>query len=117
MSNPNLFEQPAEVGGAYYADPSNIANDYGGVHKNSGIINRAAYLMFQSGQFTKPKLAKLWYRSLSRLNPTSEFLDCRYAVLATARIDNMSDAQKNDNRVGGLPHHRTYGSVYGGSIA
>ncbi|MBH8568267.1 M4 family metallopeptidase [Microvirga sp. STS02] len=48
MSNPNLYGQPAYYKGQYWAattsSPSN-ANDQGGVHTNSGILNYWYYLI------------------------------------------------------------------------
>jgi Zn-dependent metalloprotease len=48
MSNPNLYGQPAYYKGRYWAattsSPSN-ANDQGGVHTNSGVLNYWYYLI------------------------------------------------------------------------
>lgn len=61
MSNPERLQQPSRVGGQYYVDPSDRANDNGGVHTNSSIINHATYLMWKNGITEKTKLAKLFY--------------------------------------------------------
>lgn len=93
MSNPNEFYQPDAVEGTYYVAPvasPNNSNDQGGVHTNSGIINHAAYLMWRNGISNKQTLAKLWYKSLLKLNPSSDFLDCRVAVVSAAKNMRMS---------------------------
>lgn len=65
--------------------------DNGYVHSNSGIINHAAYLMDQNWPETNhaKELATLFYKSMYYLassTPNSDFLDCRHAVLAAAKV-------------------------------
>ena len=98
LENPNVTEGPKEVNGLYYVDPfcanpEQIDSDYCGVHINSSIISYAAYLMWEREEFTKTELAKLWYFSLYRLTPVSEFSNVRYALIAAARLLKMTDSQ------------------------
>lgn len=97
MSNPEAFSQPSKVGGKYYVNPTNPNdyNDYGGVHTNSGIINHAAYLMWKNGIYDKTRLARLFYNSLFIMNSTSDFKDCRHAVVNAAKNMNMSSQEIN----------------------
>lgn len=94
MSNPEALGQPSKVGGRYYVNPSDINNDYGGVHTNSGILNHAAYLMWENGIKDKDKLAKLFYNSLYIMNSTATFQDCRIAVTSAANNLGMSSKEK-----------------------
>lgn len=58
MSNPNQFQQPDTYQGTYWAattsNPTD-ANDYGGVHTNSGVLNYWFYLLSQGGSGTNDK--------------------------------------------------------------
>lgn len=71
--------------------------DNGGVHYNSGIVNYAAYKMDQSWPESNHanELATLFYKSIYYLTPNSTFLDCRHAVLSSAKSMNMSDEKRN----------------------
>lgn len=48
MSNPPAFENPDSTSSVYYNGDS---DDSGGVHTNSGVNNKAAYLMTEGGTF------------------------------------------------------------------
>ena len=61
----------------------NTTEDNGGVHSNSGIPNRAFYLVAKS--LTRAKAAKIWYRALTTyLTRTSQFIDARIATVKAA---------------------------------
>ena len=61
----------------------NTTEDNGGVHSNSGIPNRAFYLVAKS--LTRAKAAKIWYRALTiYLTRTSQFIDARIATVKSA---------------------------------
>lgn len=61
-----------------------IDDDYGGVHINVGIINKATYLT--GSQIGKDKLEQIYYRILSAryLNNQSQFIDMRLACIQAA---------------------------------
>jgi Zn-dependent metalloprotease len=91
MSNPIRFNQPEKM-----ADFRVLANnrdgDYGGVHINSGIHNKAAFNVMTSadasGQtlFTPEQLAGMFYLALTQqLSATSQFIDSRRAVMISAQ--------------------------------
>lgn len=59
------------------------SSDNGGVHLNSGILNKAFYLMANSISLTKAE--KIYYRALSTyLTRYSQFYDFRFAVVQAA---------------------------------
>ena len=58
--------------------------DNGGVHINSGIPNHAAYRIMES--IGKDKTEQIYYRALTQyLTRSSNFLDCRFAVVQSAK--------------------------------
>lgn len=68
------------------------SEDHGGVHKNSGIHNKAAYNVLNAKAagggflFTPEEVARIFYVTLaSRLSRTSEFVDSRRGVLTSTR--------------------------------
>ncbi len=61
----------------------NTSEDNGGVHSNSGIPNRAFYLVAKS--LTRARAAKIWYRALTvYLTRTSQFIDARIGTIKSA---------------------------------
>jgi len=78
LSNPELYGQPSTMS-AYV----NTTSDNGGVHTNSGIPNKAAYLTISS--LGTAVAEKIYYRALTvYLTPTSNFSGARAALLAAA---------------------------------
>ncbi|MER2584227.1 MAG: M4 family metallopeptidase, partial [Candidatus Competibacter sp.] len=72
MNNPPLYNNPDKMtGGFYYTG----ADDQGGVHTNSGVNNKAAYLMTDGGSFNGltvaglgiTKVAKIYYEAQTNL--------------------------------------------------
>lgn len=72
-----------------WVDPCNVKNDYCGVHLNSGILNKAYYLMVAGGTFSgcrinpvpKEKVQLVMYRALTiHLRQNSNFLNTYNAV-------------------------------------
>ncbi|MYL65631.1 peptidase M4 family protein [Bacillus hwajinpoensis] len=75
LSNPEAYGQPSHMDDYYYT-----SSDNGGVHTNSGIPNKAAYLTIQS--IGKTKAEKIYYRALSLyMTPTTNFSAARSALL------------------------------------
>ena len=60
-------------------------DDNGGVHVNSGIPNRAAFLLAEA--IGRPKAGRIYYHILEAgyLTPRSQFVDCRLAAERAAR--------------------------------
>jgi bacillolysin len=78
LSNPSLYGQPENMSGYV-----NTTSDNGGVHTNSGIPNKAAYLTISS--LGTSVAEKIYYRALTvYLAPQSDFSDARASLLAAA---------------------------------
>ncbi len=82
LSNPALYGQPAHMD-QYKNLPNTSAGDWGGVHTNSGIPNKAAYNTIQS--IGKTKAEKIYYRALTQyLTSNSQFVDAKKALAQAA---------------------------------
>jgi len=82
MANPNAFGQPGHMN-QYVVTSS----DGGGVHKNSGIINRAYFLLSAGleGAIGNSDAERIFYRALTlHLQKQSQFIDARHACVASA---------------------------------
>lgn len=90
MADPTLCDQPAHMRD-FKVLPNTPRGDYGGVHINSGIHNKAAYNILTATDvkalvFTPDEVAAFFYLALTqRLSRTSQFADSRTAVLDSAR--------------------------------
>ena len=71
-----LAVQPEDMTGIYKG-----TSDNGGVHTNSGILNKVFYLV--SLEIGTQEAAKLWFEALKLLKPTAKFQDL-YKALKTA---------------------------------
>ncbi|WP_029332064.1 M4 family metallopeptidase [Exiguobacterium oxidotolerans] len=89
MSNPAAYGDPDHYSKRYTGTADN-----GGVHTNSGIVNKAAYLLGNGGTHYGvtvpgvgvPKLGAIYYRALNvYLTPTSNFSYLRAAVVQSAK--------------------------------
>ncbi len=80
--NPILGKDPQP---ARYADRYTGTNDSGGVHINSGIPNRAFYLVATELGDTQVA-ARIWYHALHFLKPASTFAQAASQVAESARI-------------------------------
>lgn len=88
MSNPPLYGDPDRMKSSYY-DFDTGFTDNGGVHTNSGINNKAAFLMVDGGSFNGKTIAKLgwdkvgaiYYEAQTNLlTPASDYSDLYYAL-------------------------------------
>ena len=83
------MKAPADTTIVLSAQPENMSKifkgtaDNGGVHINSGIPNKAFYLV--SMNIGTQKAAKLWFETLKVLKPTSKFTDFYKALTKTAK--------------------------------
>lgn len=83
MADPNLFNDPAKM-----SQYINTVEDNGGVHINSGIINRAFYLLAEgmNGAIGRIDAERIFYRALTQhLTRDSQFIDMRLAAITSAR--------------------------------
>ncbi|KAF0106540.1 MAG: Microbial metalloproteinase [Chloroflexi bacterium] len=87
MSNPPVFLDPDRM-----SNISMTAEDNGGVHTNSGITNKAAYLIAVGGAFNgrtitgigTGKMGALFYATMTRLGSSAQFIDARNASVRLA---------------------------------
>lgn len=101
LSNPNSHNQPDTYNGTYWHSNSafpNIADDYGGVHYNSGVQNFWYYLLCEGGSGTNDvgntyivnaigmnKAIAIAYRNnTTKLTPNSTYADARAGSIASA---------------------------------
>ncbi|MCF2874793.1 MULTISPECIES: M4 family metallopeptidase [unclassified Tenacibaculum] len=102
MSNPNERNQPDTYGGTYWKEPNcgvpTRANDYCGVHTNSGVLNYWFYLLTVGGSGTNDinnaynvtgigmeKAAKISYRlEVNYLSANSTFANARTGAITAA---------------------------------
>ena len=90
LSDPPRFGQPDHMDD-FLVLPDTQEGDWGGVHKNSGIHNKAAFNLLtaeESGALvvTPDEVAAVFYLALTqRLSRTSQFADSRRAVITSAR--------------------------------
>lgn len=87
MKDPTAFSDPDKMTSANYFTSS---EDNGGVHSNSGVNNKAAYLMTDGGTFNGQtitgigidKVAKLYYEvQVNHLTSGSDYLDLYNALV------------------------------------
>lgn len=87
MENPPEFSDPDKITSSNYSTSS---SDNGGVHTNSGVNNKAAYLMTDGGTFNGQtvtgigieKVAKLYYEVQTKhLTSGSDYLDLYNALI------------------------------------
>ncbi|PCF43897.1 M4 family metallopeptidase [Staphylococcus delphini] len=78
MSNPEQFNQPGHM-----RDYVNTSSDHGGVHTNSGIPNKAAYLTVD--KIGQQQAEQIYYRALTTyLTSTSNFADAKASLVRSA---------------------------------
>ena len=81
LANPTLYNQPDNMNN-YYND--RYGQDNGGVHTNSGIPNKAAFLVAQ--KIGCEKTAKIYYRALTTyMTKTTNFKGARDALAQAAK--------------------------------
>ncbi len=105
MANPaqGLSAQPTKMS-QYQNLPNTDAGDWGGVHINSGIPNRAAYLVAEGlateglgTSIGRLKTEQIWYRALNiYLQASSQFIDARRATIQSAEdLYGVASAEAN----------------------
>jgi Zn-dependent metalloprotease len=91
LRDPARLGQPAHMN-QFRVKPNTREGDFGGVHTNSGIHNRAAFLILTAADaagrpvLTPKEVAAIFYLALAQqLSRTSGFGDSRRGVLLAAR--------------------------------
>jgi bacillolysin/thermolysin len=83
LQNPTLYDQPDHMDDYQYL-PNTQAGDWGGVHINSGIPNKAFYLAATTINDNN-KMSEIYYRALTNyLTSTSQFIDARNTLIQAA---------------------------------
>ncbi|MCB2293547.1 M4 family metallopeptidase [Clostridium algoriphilum] len=91
LANPTLYEQPDNMSN-YNNLPDDDYNDNGGVHTNSGITNKAAYLIAKS--IGMAKTAKIYYNAYNYLSYDIDFQGAANAIIqATTDLYGASSAE------------------------
>jgi Zn-dependent metalloprotease len=106
LSDPTRFNQPAHMRD-FKALPNTRRGDWGGVHVNSGIHNKAAFNLLTAREpdgavvLTPAEVAAVFYLALTqRLSRTSQFTDSRRAAVASGRtLFRSLPAQQRDRKV------------------
>ncbi|MCU1348266.1 MAG: Thermolysin [Acidobacteria bacterium] len=94
MKDPGLFNDPAKM-----SDYVHTSEDNGGVHTNSGIINRAFYLLAEGlpGAIGRRDAEQIFYRALTQhLTKDAHFVDARVAAMTSA--DELFGAGSNQSK-------------------
>lgn len=83
LSNPSQYNQPSHM--KDYKDlPNTEESDWGGVHLNSGIPNKAAYLIAEA--IGMEKTAKIYYRALENyIYGNTTFINAKKAFMQAAK--------------------------------
>ena len=76
MSEPHLYQQPDYVWDIYYhaevKDPTDT-NDHGGVHGNSSLLNRIAYMLCADGGMSLEDARAYWFAVDCAMVPGSDY--------------------------------------------
>jgi hypothetical protein len=109
LQNPPASRQPDHINSPLYVPPG--SSDYGGVHTNSGIPNKVAYLIAQGGTHYGTavtgigisKTEQLYYRTLinNGLSNTATFEEARDVMLEVCQQmaeDGVADMTKSNCR-------------------
>ena len=105
MKDPSQNGQPDQVGGNFYVVDADDAYaklsfaDYGGVHVNSGVLNRICYRMHTEAGIPMKDLFLLWYDTLQQLTEDSNYESIRGYMEYTLRRHNMADKIDMVNQV------------------
>lgn len=84
MADPTKYGDPAHMDD-FVVLPNTEAGDWGGVHTNSGIPNKACYLIASNSNVGVTKAEQIYYRALANyLTSTSNFHDARVALAQSA---------------------------------
>ena len=98
MSDPHRFQQPEYVWDVYYRaevkDPTD-ANDHGGVHGNSSLLNRVAYLLCTEGGMSLEEARAFWFAADCAMVPGSDYAQLRDLlpwVMKSAGLDKYQES-------------------------
>ena len=98
MKNPPQFNHPDRLGSPWYIPPPaqpSLNNDYGGVHSNSGVLNKLCYLLTDGDYFNGysitglgiPRVAALFYEVNANLLQSAADWGDLYDALRQAALN------------------------------
>lgn len=101
---PAAYGQPEHIDDyrCLFGERPSAENDWGWVHHNSGIHNKAAYYLLTAQNsggkfiFEPNTLAVLFYQALKRLRKNANFCDSRDAILQVAKTWFRKDLDKKE---------------------
>ena len=98
MSDPHRFQQPEYVWDVYYRaevkSPTDT-NDHGGVHSNSSLLNRVAYLLCAEGGMPLEEARAFWFAVDCAMVPGSDFAQLRDLLPWVMKIAGMDKYQES----------------------
>lgn len=84
MKTPSLYGQPEHMDD-FKVTSGDKAGDYGSVHANSGIPNKAFYNVIEVEKLEVEKAEKIYYRALTKyMVPTTNFSEAKAILMQTA---------------------------------
>ena len=96
MSDPHKLRQPAFSWDIYYManvrEPTE-ANDRGGVHANSSLLNRIAYLLCDQGGMTLEEARAFWFAVDCAMVPGTDYAMLDRLLPFVLKISDMEDYQ------------------------
>jgi Zn-dependent metalloprotease len=108
MADPTLHGQPAHMRD-FQVLPNTRKGDWGGVHRNSGIHNKATHLVLVAKDanglvFTPDDVAAIFYLAVTQqLSRTSQFADSRRGCVSAARtLFRAASAAEQARKIGAL---------------
>ena len=78
MSDPHKYGQPEHTWDLYYDDNVAIptaANDLGGVHTNSSLLNRVAWMLCDQGGMSLAEARAFWFAADCAMTPGTDYKD------------------------------------------
>ena len=76
MQDPHATSQPEYTWDLYYrakVETPTVVNDHGGVHTNSSLLNRIAYLLFEEGGMTMEDARIFWFMTDCAMVPGTDY--------------------------------------------
>ena len=93
MSDPHRYQQPEYSWDLHYQanvkTPTEV-NDRGGVHTNSSLLNRLAYLLFEEGGMTLEEARAFWFAVDCAMVPGTDYAQLRELLPWVLRLTGLS---------------------------
>ena len=97
MSEPHRYQQPEYSWDLHYQanvkTPTEV-NDRGGVHTNSSLLNRLAYLLYDEGGMTLEEARAFWFAVDCAMVPGTDYAQLRELLPWVLRLTGLSKYQE-----------------------